>query len=275
MINYNGRILSKKDVSLSTNNRAFKYGDGVFETIKIVNKKVVFCEDHYFRLMASTRMLRMQLPMSFTLEFFEEEILKIINVLDLNNARVRFSVFRQEGGLYTPINNDIDFLIEASNLQVENLESYEVELYKDHYIYSGVLSTLKSTNRLINVMASIFNTENDYDNCLLLNEKKQLVEAANGNIFLVKGNSILTPSLSEGCIKGIVRKKIIELIKKDANLTIEETEISPFELQKVDEVFITNAIVGIQAVTKYRRKEYMTNVSQELSKKLKVIALLG
>ena len=102
MLNYNGRILSKQEVSISPDNRAFKYGDGIFETIKVEHKKVIFVEDHYFRLMASSRMLRMQIAMNFTLEYFEQEILKLIEALQLSNARVRFSVFRKAGGLYTP-----------------------------------------------------------------------------------------------------------------------------------------------------------------------------
>ena len=275
MLNYNGRILSKQDVSISPDNRAFKYGDGIFETIKIERKKVLFIEDHYFRLMASARMLRMQLSMNFTLEYFVSEILNTIEALGLTNARVRFSLFRSVGGFYTPTNNETDFLIEASILEVLIKEQYEVELYKDHYVFSGLLSTIKSTNRLINIVASIFKEENNYDNCILLNEKKQLVEAANGNIFLVNGTTIVTPALTEGCIKGITRKKILEIVKKDPNLSLEEREISPFELQKADEVFITNAIVGIQPVTKYRRKEYTIEVSKALSNKLKALALLS
>ena len=275
MLNYNGRILSKQDVSISPDNRAFKYGDGIFETIKVEHKKVLFIEDHYFRLMASARMLRMQLSMNFTLEYVESEILKTIEALDLTNARVRLSLFRRVGGLYTPTNNETDYLIEASDLKVLVKEQYEVELYKDHYVFSGLLSTIKSTNRLINIVASIFKEENNYDNCILLNEKKHIVEAANGNIFLVNGTTIVTPALTEGCIKGIIRKKILEIVKKDPNLTLEEREISPFELQKADEVFITNAIVGIQPVTKYRRKEYTIEVSKALSNKLKALALLS
>ena len=275
MLNFNSQLLQKSDVTISTNNRAFKYGDAVFETIRLKNGKVVFREDHYFRLMASTRMLRMNMAMNFTLEFFESEILKLTNQLSITDGRIRFSVFRREGGLYTPSTNETDYLIEAQHLNISNRKDYEVELYKDHYVYSGLLSTIKSNNRIINVLSSIFMEENNYDNCLLINEKKQLVEAANGNLFLVKGSTILTPSLSEGCIKGIIRKKLIEIIKKDPNLTIEETEISPFQLQKADEVFITNAISWIQPVTKYRKKSYRSTVAEDLNKKINALALLA
>jgi len=275
MLNYNGKIISKQEVSISPDNRAFKYGDGIFETIKVEHQKVIFAEDHYFRLMASSRMLRMHIAMNFTLEYFEEEILKLVSVLNLSNARIRFSVFRKIGGLYTPSNNETDFLIEANELKSTVKSSYEIELYKDHYVYAGLLSTIKSTNRLINVVANIFREENGYDNLLLLNEKKQLAEATNGNVFLVKGTTVLTPALTEGCIKGVMRKKIIEQLQKDPNYAVEETEISPFELQKADEVFITNAIMGIQPVTKYRRKTYEIKVSKEINKKMRAQALLG
>lgn len=267
MINYNGKI-SKSPPTLSVNNRAFKYGDGLFETIRVTNNKVVFLEDHYFRLMASMRMLRMNISMDFTLEFFELEILKTARANDLTDARVRFTVNRKDGGLYLPTTNNIHFLVEVNPLTTKVKTTYEIDLFKDYSVYSGMLSTLKTNNKVLNVVGSIYADENGLDNCVLLNEKKQVVEALNANIFLVKDKNIITPPLSEGCIKGIFRKKLIEFISKDDTLTIEEKEISPFELQKIDEVFLTNAIVGIQSVTKYRKKNYKTEVSDYLRDKM-------
>ncbi len=275
MINYNGNIISKNNVTLSIENRAFKYGDALFETIKVLDGKVLFAEDHYFRLMASMRMLRMKISMEFTLEFFENEILKTIKANELHTSRVRFSIVRKDGGLYVPENNGVDYLIEAHNLMVPLKTAYEIDLFKDYYVYSGMLSTLKTNNRILNVVASIYADENDLDNCILLNEKKHITEVLNANIFLVKGNQIITPSLSEGCIKGILRKNLFVMISKDPNYTITETEISPFELQKADEVFITNSIIGIQSVTKYRKRTYSTDVSVDLQNKLKIVEKLS
>jgi len=275
MINYNGDIVSKDKFSLSVNNRAFKYGDALFETIKVLNGKVIFAEDHYFRLMASMRMLRMKIPMKFTFEYFENEIGKMLKINELIDARIRFSVFRKDGGFYLPENNDINFLIEANQLLISSKTDYEVDLFKDHYLYSGMLSTIKTNNKILNVVANVYAAENELDNCILLNEKKQLVEALNANIFLVKGNQILTPSLSEGCLKGVIRKNIISMIKKDSNYEIIETAISPFELQKVDEVFITNSIIGIQSVTKFRKKTYSTKIATQLHTNLSVLEKLS
>ena len=276
MINFNGELLFKENIKLTTDNRGFKYGDGIFETIKVVHEKVIFWEDHYFRLMASMRMLRMKIPMEFTLEFLEKEILKTVAVLE-NGAsfRVRLNVFRKDGGLYTPKTNAINYLIEASESNYKTKETYEIDVFKDFYNYSGLLSTIKTNNRMLNTLASIYANENDLDNCILVNERKGVVEVANANIFIVKNNIVKTPSLTEGCIKGVVRGKVIDLLIKNKDFTIEETVISPFEIQKADEVFITNAIMGIQAVTKYKKKSFNTDLAGKLHASLKVLQITG
>jgi branched-chain amino acid aminotransferase len=274
MINFNGDLLFKDNIKLTTENRGFKYGDAIFETVKVINKKVVFWEDHYFRLLASMRMLRMKIPMNFTLEFLEQEILKTIEVLDDSiSFRVRLNIYRGDGGLYTPLNNNINYFIDVKQNTFQTKDKYHLDLYKDFYNFSGLLSTIKTNNRMVNTLASIFADENDLDNCILLNERKGVVEVANGNIFIVKGKVIKTPALTEGCIKGIIRNKVIDILNKNDEFTIEETTISPFEIQKSDEVFITNAIIGIQSVTNYRKKVFDRKVGDKLSKSLKILEL--
>jgi branched-chain amino acid aminotransferase len=276
MINLNGELLFKENIKLTTDNRGFKYGDGIFETIKVVHEKVIFWEDHYFRLMASMRMLRMKIPMEFTLEFLEKEILKTVAVLEKGASfRVRLNVFRKDGGLYTPKTNAINYLIEASESNYKTKETYEIDVFKDFYNYSGLLSTIKTNNRMLNTLASIYDNENDLDNCNLGNERKGVVEVANANIFIVKNNIVKTPALTEGCIKGVVRSKVIDILIKNKDFTIEETVISPFEIQKADEVFITNAIMGIQAVTKYKKKSFNTDLAGKLHASLKVLQITG
>lgn len=272
MINYNGELLFEENIKFSSENRGFKYGDAIFETIKVSNNKIIFWEDHYFRLMASMRMLRMKIPMTFTLEYLEQEILKTVEVQDNTSSfRVRFNVYRKDGGLYTPNSNKIDYLIEVKETNYKLKEKYVIDVFKDFYNYSGLLSTVKTNNRMLNTLASIFAKENDLDNCVLINEKKGVVEVTNGNIFILKGNILKTPAITEGCIKGVVRKKVIELILKNKEYTLEETTISPFEIQKADEVFITNAIIGIQPVTNYKKKTFSTDLSIKISKSLKIL----
>ena len=274
MVNFNGVLISSENIKLSLENRAFKYGDAIFETVKVLNKKVVFWEDHYFRLMASMRMLRMKIPIEFTLEFLEQEILKTVAAQQEANAyRIRLNIFRKDGGLYTPKTNKIDFTIEVKESTYQIKDFYSLDVYKDFYNYSGLLSTIKTNNRMVNTLASIFADENDLDNCILLNEKKGVVEVTNGNIFVVKGKVVKTPALTEGCIKGITRLKVLEILFKNKELTVEETSISPFEIQKADEVFITNAIIGVQSVTNYKKKTFTTEIGKKIASNLRILQI--
>lgn len=272
MINFNGTIVSQEE-NILTQNRAFLYGDAVFETVKIVNSKILFLEDHYFRLMASMRVVRMEIPMNFTMEYFEEQILSTVNNNGLSNsARARITVYRNDGGYYLPTDNTVSFLIHAIGLDnaeyVFDSNNYEVDLFKDFYITKHLLSSIKTTNRIINITASIFADENGLDNCLLLNDSKNVVEAIQGNLFMLKGDRLSTPPISEGCLNGIMRKQILNLAKKMDNLVVVEEIISPFDLQKADELFITNVIKGIQPITKYRKKEYTVKFAKDLAERL-------
>lgn len=276
MINLNGKLLPENKTTISPNNRGLLYGDAVFETLRISAGKILFWEDHYLRLMASMRILRMEIPMEFTLEYLQEQILHTASDTfpDAPALRARLTVFRNEGGLYTPSNLTVSFLITVSELEAPfyliNNQDYEVELFKDHYLNSGLLSTIKSNNKVIHVLGGIYANENGFQNCLLLNEHKMIVEALNGNLFLVFGNTIKTPPVTDGCLRGIIRKQLLDMAKHLPDYTFVEETISPFELQKADELFITNVIAGIQPVTKYRKKSYQAEVARDLITKLNV-----
>jgi len=276
MTNFNGHIL-EDDTQISLNNRGYTYGDALFETIKIANGKILFWEDHYFRLMASMRILRMEIPMNFTMEFLEEQIHSTLkaNSLENGNARVKLMVHRNTGGLYLPVQNTIGFNITVKSLNAGifefNNSFYEVDLFKDFFMAPSLLSTLKTNNKIINVVGSIYANENELNNCLLLNTNKNVIEALNGNLFLIKENTIKTPPLSDGCLKGIMRLQIMRIIEKLPDYTLEEASISSFELQKADELFITNTILGVQPITKYRKKEFTTEKTKILLKRLNVL----
>lgn len=271
MINLNGDSILQENVL--TQNRAFLYGDAVFETVKIVKGKILFLEDHYFRLMASMRILRMEIPMDFTMEFFEDQVLSTASNNGFEqSARARITVYRNDGGYYLPTTNTISYLIHTSPLEnqffvLENKEC-EVDLYKDFYISKQLISSLKTTNKVIHVTASIYADENGYNNCIMLNDSKNVVEVLQGNLFMLQGNKLITPPISEGCINGIMRKQVLALAKKIEGLEVVEDVISPFDLQKADELFYTNVIKGIQSITKYRKKEYTNEIAKELVEQL-------
>ncbi len=273
MVNFNGSLVAKDSNYLNHENRGLRYGDSLFESIRVVNDHIYFLEEHYLRLMASMRILRMEIPMNFTMEFLEAEILKTIAANPSVAAqRIRVTVFRKEGGLYLPDNNEISYCIETKELQdvffTITDKTYEVELFKDFFINKDMLSNLKTNNKVLHVVGSVFAKENGYDNCLLLNNQKQVVEALNGNLFLVSGTKIKTPPLNDGCLNGVLRKKLIAILSKLDAFQIVEESISPFELQKADELFITNSIMGIVPIKKYRKKTYSTKTSLELLGKL-------
>lgn len=272
MINYNGTLVAESNISIHEN-RAFLYGDSIFETLRVLDGKILFLEDHYFRLMASLRIVRMEIPMNFTMEYMEEQVLLLINELEVAPAhRARISVFRKSGGFYLPTNNEVEFIVTASPLEEPLYSftegSYEVDLFKDFYVTKQLLSTLKSTNKMVQITGSVFAHENGLENCLLVNDEKNVIEALQGNLFMLTGNKLVTPPIADGCLNGVMRKQILELAKKIEGLEVEETSISPFDLQKADELFITNVIKGIQPITKYRKKEFVNKLASDLLKRL-------
>lgn len=279
MINFNGNSISSNS-NLLVNNRAFLYGDGVFETLKIIDNKILFLEDHYFRLMASMRVVRMEIPMNFTMEYLEEQVLSLANTNGCEaSARARITVYRNEGGYYLPKQQSVSFLINCIPLENTIYSNdkmlYEVDLYKDFYVAKQLLSSIKTTNKIINITGSIFANENGLDNCLILNNDKNVIEALNGNLFMVFESKLITPPISEGCLNGVMRKQILKLASKMEGLEIVEEPISPFDLQKADELFITNVIFGVQSITKYRKKEFGNSVANELVKRLNTQIILG
>ena len=273
--NLNGYIIRNKHLAIQVNNRGLNYGDGIFETIKYSLKRVNFWEDHYFRLMASMRIVRMEIPMSFSPEYLEEQIRKTIkaNELEESSARIKILVVRKAGGFYTPETNDVDFLITADPWEedsyVLNEQGLEVDLFKDFYKQSGLLGNLKSSSAQLYTIAGIFARENKLDDALLLNEKKELIETTSSNIFMLKGKELITPPLSSGCLKGIMRKQIIDLAPQ-LDLEIKEESFSPFALQKADELWLSNSMYGIRWVSQYRKKSFGSQMAAQMQKRLNV-----
>jgi len=280
MFNFNGELLEDNTSFLNEKNRGVQLGDAVFEELRVLNGDIIFLEDHYLRLMSSMRILRMEIPMNFTMEFMEEEILKCISEYDLKEAKqIKFTVFRNSLDDFSISDNTISYFITSKTLTdpffILNQDDYEVELFKDFYKNSTMLSNLDSNNKILSVVGAIYAKENDYQDCLLLNERKQVIEALNGNFFVVKGNQIKTAPITDGCIHSILRKKLIEIVSKLNDFEFLEDSISPFELQKADELFIVNNIDGIISVSKYRKKNFVNTIAKNLIGKLNAAARMS
>lgn len=270
MVNFNGNLLIEESLFLSHKNRGLRYGDALSESFRAIDGKLIFWEDHYLKLMASMRILRMEIPMNFTMEFLEEQALKTIQANDLEKgaAIVDILIFRDSDGKTHPENNKVAFCVEVRRLGSSKYifkdGAYEVELFKDFYGSGDMLSTLGTNNKMLNVVGSIFAKENDYDDCLLLNHKKMVVGSLLGNLFLIVKDTIKTAPLSDGCANNVIRDKVIKVLIDSDDFEFEENSISPFELQKADELFIITVEEGLIPITKYRKKEYVTTNSKKV-----------
>lgn len=271
MINFNGKITDLSDQLI--NNRAFLYGDAVFETLIIFNDKILFWEDHYFRLMSSMRIIRLDIPDKYTPEFFKENIIKIHNnISQTGNSRIRINIYRSSGGKYKPEKNTPSFIISCESINYNtyklNKGHYEVDLYKDYYLDNQLISSIKSNNKIINVVASIYASENGFNNCILLNKDKLVSEFINSNLFIIKDEKIYTPTLKSGCLNGVLRKNLFKILSS-SSFELCEQDLSTFDITQSDEIFGTNIAQGIFSVTKFRKKDY------DCSKTKKIITMLN
>lgn len=272
-INLNGQLLSAEDPHIYHNNRSFCYGDSLFETIHANGVNLHFFEDHFERLSKGMKALKMETPLLFSQKFIEEEITGLIkrNRLFTGN-RVRLSVFRNAGGYYTPADNQVTWLIEVSPLPLPayklNEKGLRVSIYDAIRKPVNLISSFKTGNSLVYTMAGLYKQENNLDDCLLINEGGNLVEAISSNIFLVKNRSLLTPPAGEGPVLGIVRKQIIK-IARELKISVYEQELKPGYLLDADECFLTNTVNGINWVIGYKNKRYYNKVAAELLDELK------
>lgn len=269
---YNGKVLSKDELQFGIDNRALRFGDGLFETMKYDGEKVLFEEDHYFRLMGGMRLLRMEIPMLYTPEFFHEQLEQILEANEFHGspARLRFSVFRNGSGKYTPESNDVSFWIEATPLEHAEYqlgEGLEVDLFTDHAKMQGSLSNVKSNSCFVSILAGVFAQENQLDDCLIINDKHQLVESISGNIFLIQGKTLITPPLQAGPVKGVMRRYILDQAKA-WGYEVKEEVMMPFEIMKSDGVVLCNVIQGLQWVKQYKKKSFDSAAAEALMQAL-------
>jgi len=255
---------------MTLKDRALSKGDILFEKIRVRGDALLFWEEHYLRLMAAMRRVRMEIPMSFTMEYLEKEIQKTVeaNAMEDESCLAILAVYRTSGEGLLPEKGEVHFCIEVMSIPsvtyTLNAGTYTVALYKEYRIGERHISAITSNHKALQIAGAVFARENGYQNCLLLNHANMLVGALDANIFLVKDNSVRTPRLEDGCYNGIIRRQLIKMIAQIPDYSMEEVEVSPFELQQCDEVFLTNTQIGLQPVSRYRKKEYGTEFTEHL-----------
>ena len=263
-----GKLIAADTPVISIQNRAFRYADALFETIRIASGKVRFLAEHIKRMKYGMNILKMNIPADYTADYFEREILKLANKNKIGEGgRVRLTVFRNEGGFYTPSNNDVSYILEVASLdEVDyslNSKGFVIDVFTEVKKPLNKLSNLKTTNCLYYILAGIYKTENTLDDFLILNEKGNIAEAISSNVFVIKNGDLYTPSLEEGCVAGIMRGQIINIAKKNG-LKVNECSLTQDDLLIAEEVFLTNAVNGIRWVEIFREKEYNSEISKRL-----------
>ena len=244
-------------------------GDSLFETMFAYGPKIHMLEAHMERLKKGMAVMGMEAPLWFDSGYIEDKITRLLNKNKLFTAtRVRLSVFRNEGGLYTPSDNGISYCIETEKLETPeytiNKGLYSVDIFPHMRKHPDILSPFKSGNSSIFIMAGLWRKAMGLDDCLILNTRDQLCESVSSNIFLVKGNRLHTPKVESGCVDGIMRKFIIELAGKRGHEVVESENPTIEDLYEADELFLTNSITGIRRVLSFREKRYYSLLSREI-----------
>jgi len=267
-INNNGAILPADKPTIQTGSRAFMYGDGLFESIRIIGGIPINLANHFRRLEDGAKAIHLRLPVYFTLDFLKSKIEELIQKSGITEGgKCRVSVDRMNGGTYFPETNEINYFIEVvpytSNFFELNNKGLEIDIYQPLKKQNNFLANYKTKNGLMYIMAAIMAKEKGLDDYLITNEKSVILESSNSNLFIVSNGVLYTPSLEDGCIAGTMRMQIINLAIKHG-IRVYECSILPQNLLSADEIFFTNAIRGIVWVGGYRTKRYQNTIARKM-----------
>jgi len=274
-INFNGSILPADQLIFKANNRGFRYGDGLFESMRYIKGKLKFPEMHIDRIQKGMKLLRFDNCSLIDAWFIREKVEELVRRNRTGaDARIRLTVFRDSEGLYSPVSNKFGYVLEIQKLDesqyVLNKKGLIIDVYDEIPKPVNALSNLKTCNAMIYVLAGIYKNQNALDEVLILNHHGFLCESMSSNVFVVYDRKLYTPSLNEGCIAGVMRQVVMRLAKEN-DIELIEAQINPDILNEADEVFLTNAGKGIQWVMGYNNKRYFNEVSRFLNEKLNLV----
>ena len=261
--NYNGFLVEDGEKLFNSTNRAFKFGDALFETLKVSNSKILFWDKHYQRLQYTLDFLGFDTT-GVDQAFWENQLQKVYVRNNFPDARLRLTVYRDSPGLYVPQRHKCAFLIEGTALDKStyelNAKGLNIGVYSDVVRSRQKFSNLKTTNSLNFILAGLFAEKNNFDDVVILNDAGRVSEAVSSNVFVIAGDQIITPSLEEGCIDGVMRKVLLEMHPGKVKEGLVDMEL----LKNADEIFFTNAIRGIQWVASFDGKNYSANRTSQL-----------
>ena len=269
---HNGELTNISSATIDHRNRAFRYGDSLFETIRLVNGQACFLENHYSRLEAGMKALKMKAPAAFSLDYFTNLVNMLAQRNGVNAGGVaRLTVYRNSGGKYRPSTNDVSFILEIEkyeqNLFEVNANGYTVDIYSEMSKAPSPFAMYKTGNSLLYIMAALYAQEHNLDDCILTNHKGSLLEATSSNLFIVSNGVLYTPSLDDGCVAGTMRMKLINVALAN-NVKVYECSLNAQNLLAADEMFLSNSVTGITWVKSYKNKRYFNKTAKFLIEKL-------
>ena len=220
----------------------------------------LFWEATYFHWMSSLRRWRMQIPMMLTPDYLESELKTFSQSASPEQTQLfTLTAFRQTPSRASTPLSSLGWVLEhkGSFPKDSPSESVQIELYKDLYLSEDYYATLPASQQTQRDLAQIYAHENGYADCLLLNTQKNIVESAQGSLFLLsEEGEVITPDLASGCQATVLRAAFIDWLKKQEGITIQERPVSPFELQKADALCLLSPFSGALSVSSYRKKNY-------------------
>lgn len=266
---HRGEYVSDNQTTIAKDNRAFRFGDGFFETMRVYNGKVLFLENHMARINDTLSVLKIIPPENFSIEVLRNQIQGLIKRNKIEQGgRVRITFYRKSTGFYMPKSDDLGIFIEAEALSNNDFElSHQgkiVDIFPDMKKDINRLSVFKTLNTQLYVMSALYAREKSLDESLIQNAKLAIIESTSSNIFIVSNGVLYTPSIEDGCIAGTMRMNIINLALEQ-KIKVYECTINPHNLLTADEFFLTNAAKGIEWVVGYRTKRYYNEMAKRLT----------
>lgn len=270
---YNGNFVETGKPLVGADNRSLRYGDGLFETMKAINGELKLAPLHFDRLFDGLNRLHFQTPGYLTPYYFMDLISKLCIRNGLTEAaRIRMNLFRGDGGLYDPESHAPHFIIQAWPLPKETRElpinGLSAGIFPDARKACDALANLKSNNFLPYLMAAWYAMEKKLDDCFLLNTHERIADATIANVFMISESVVYTPPLTEGCVAGVMRRHLIELLEKNA-IRIRERPLTAGELMDADEIFLTNAVSGIRWVGRFAGRTYSSAMTRQIHQLLR------
>ena len=264
-----GQFLAADAPNISHSSRALRYADGFFESIRVIDGQPVFLENHFKRILDSSKAYRFSVESSFTKDRIQQEIQNLLAKNQIEgDAKVRIVFWRKADGNYLPEGDGIEYLIEASALPTKGFQINEVgkniDLFPDFKKDLNKLSVFKNIDSRIYIFAAMYARDKGLDDALIQNYKGGIIEATSSNIFLVSNGVLYTPGLEEGPIAGTMRMQVINLALEH-NIKVYECNLNPQNLLAADELFLTNSIRGIQWVSSYRTKRYFNDMGIKMT----------